>query len=236
MDNRFSSSRINEIKMQEFLDALSKFSPAQLLTSLAVLTPFVAGIWVAMKWAYATRFKNLEATLADFRTDFERKLARELAKVTDSDEERIRALKVELDATLAKSAAGEAKLARVNDDLQATKSTLELRSEALANAEHGLAAFLNDTGVLTELSPRVLTYLCENPMLISKLLFTRDHVSVLHLQAQEGQGNAMYLYGRMLVSGRGLRDGNLPQDKERGLTLIRAAAEKGHQSARSFSL
>jgi hypothetical protein len=41
--------------------------------------------------------------------------------------------------------------------------------------------------------------------------------------------------GRVLITGRMLREGTLQPDKERGIRLIRAAAELGHMPSRAFS-
>jgi TPR repeat protein len=221
--------------MKELLEALSKFSPAQLLTSLAILTPFVAGIWVVLKWAYDTRLKNLETALADFRSDFERRLARELAKTTDAHEKQLEHLQGERQAARSNAESMQADIDRLLSNFEESKKAVRQRAEELASAEHDLVALL-EVGEFSELPPRYVAYLCEHPMLISKISFSESQVASLRIQAEEGQGNAMYLYGRMLVTGRLLREGLLPPDKEQGLALIRSAAEKGHLPSRSFVL
>ena len=110
--------------MKEFIQALAGFSASQLLLSLAVLAPFVVSIWAAMKWAYDTRLKNLETSLADFRADFERKLAREIVKLTDSHEKQVSALTSDLAAVKERTEAAER-------ELQSFKANEEHRNQQL---------------------------------------------------------------------------------------------------------
>lgn len=86
--------------MKDFLDALTQFTPVQLITSIAVLAPVVGGIWAAFKWAFETRLKNLETALADFRTDFDRRLARELSETKDAHEATVRSLILKHDSEI----------------------------------------------------------------------------------------------------------------------------------------
>lgn len=199
--------------MKDFLTTLANFSPAQLLTSLAVLTPFVVGIWVAMKWAYDTRLKNLETSLADFRADFERKFAREMAKVTDAHEQELEKLKTELKSAIDRAEAFQADLHTLERELQTAR---------------------NDQTVLVSFLPRLIAYLCEHPHLIFELPFTQELAEKLQQLVQDNDANAMYVYGRMLITGRIFGGGTLPPDRERGLALVRRSAERGHSPSIAF--
>ena len=115
--------------MKDFLQALSTFSFGQLLTSLAILLPVIAGIWFALRWAYESRTKNLESSLKEYQSDFERRIARELSKTTDEHERQTQA---QLSAHNAELAELRSKLETANTDLSATQSELMKAQEALA--------------------------------------------------------------------------------------------------------
>lgn len=222
--------------MQELLKSIAQFSTAQLLTTLAILTPFVGAIWVAMKWAYETRLQNLETTLADLRADFARRLERDLAKVTDVHEIERVALQAELDVAQAKAASLRADIDRLINNFERSRVATKARADELANAQHDLALLLEQLVGPSELHPKYVEYLCAYPTLISKVSFSEAQVASLRNGADQGFGNSMYVYGRMLITGRMLRDGLLAPDKEQGLALIRSAAEKGHVPSKAFAL
>ena len=218
--------------MKELLTALANFSPAQLLTSLAILTPFVAAIWAAMKWAYDTRLKNLETALADFRSDFERKLARETAKLTDAQE-------VELDTARIGTAEATEHALTAERALDAFKRNEETRNveasrrqDQLADAERRFVSLLEDLGGGAPLTTKYVEYLSENPSLLTKLTFSQAQIDDLEGRAGRTETNAMYVLGRMLTTGRLLSDGLLAPNRERGVAMIDAAADCGHSQSK----
>ena len=86
------------------------------------------------------------------------------------------------------------------------------------------------------IGPRALTYLCENPSLIGRVAFAQAQVDDIKTKSDGGDSSASYVLGRLLITGRMLREGTLQPDKARGLRLISAAAELGHAPSRAFSL
>ena len=223
--------------MQEFVKALASFSASQLLLSLAVLTPFVAGVWAAMKWAYDTRLKNLETTLSDFRADFERRLARDAAKLTDSHEKQISELTAELTAQRERANVSEGELRKFHENEEhRTQASVERRDQH-AKSEREFVDVVDECFGVGPIGPKALTYLCQNPSLIGKVTFAQPQVDDIKTKSDGGDSSASYVLGRILVTGRMLREGTLLQpDKECGLRLIRTAAELGHIPSRAFSL
>lgn len=222
--------------MKEFIQALAGFSASQLLLSLAALTPFVAGIWVAMKWAYDTRLKNLETMLADFRADFERRLARETAKLSDVHEKQVSALTSDLKRLEERAVSAECQLQSFKDDEEHRNQQSVKRRDQVAKAEKEFVDVLDECFGSNPLGPKTLTYLCENPTLIGRITFAQAQIDDIKTRSDSGESSASYVLGRVLLTGRMLREGILQPDKDRGLRLIQAAAELGHLPSRSFSL
>jgi hypothetical protein len=117
--------------MKDFLQALSNFSLNQLLTSLAILLPVIAGIWFALRWAYETRTKNLEANLKEYQSDFERRIARELSKTTDEHEKLTKEL----------SAAHCRELELLHTELETTRSNLDTTQSDLKTTQASAESF-----------------------------------------------------------------------------------------------
>ena len=221
--------------MQEFFKTLSQFSPGQLFLALAALTPFVGAVWVAMKWAYDTRLRNLETSLSDYRADFDRRLDREIAKVTDNHEAEIARLKTSLAAAQDAGAKAEASLNKNLAEEEVRDRAFRERKSGLERAEREFSDLFGEAFGLDELSVKAIDYLASNPNLLSKVLLSRAQVDGLQFRAGEGQHFAGYVLGRLLLTGRRLSDGMLPPNEIEARSLIAAAADAGYPPARSFT-
>jgi hypothetical protein len=220
--------------MQELFKALAQFTPTQLFLTLAALTPFVAGIWAALRWAYDTRLKNLETALSDFRTDFDRRLARELSKLTDEHEHLVRQLAAELADATSRASRSEATAREYESNAEHQESELIRRRDHLARAEREFVDLFDGVFEGQLLSVRATAYLASNPTLIEAVTFSLAQVGDLRRRADSGEHDAAYVIGRLLYTGRWLRDGVLQPNKEQGLALINWAAERHHPPAVTF--
>lgn len=223
--------------MRDTLSAVAQFSPTQLLTSLAVLTPFVAGIWVAMKWAYDTRLRNLETALSDFRSDFERRLVREAGRLTDAHELALLDVEQQLQSAVDRAAVAERRLLEFEKAAADKETQLASRAHDLEQSEKRMAGLL-ETLLNDSISPdskfevmifQLGLYSNLSPSILGHLRLSQTQIYDLERLIEKGHSAAMYVYGSLAMAGR--ISSKSPQE---GTDLVRRAAEQGAFAAMRF--
>ncbi len=82
--------------MDSLFEALRTMTIGDFLRLLALMTPAIAAIWAAFRWAYGARLKIVETSLSELRSDFDRKLLRELDKIKEQHSSQVQSTITEL--------------------------------------------------------------------------------------------------------------------------------------------
>jgi hypothetical protein len=217
--------------MQDLFNAMAGFSLAQLLTSLAVLTPLVGVMWLLMRWAYDTRIKNLEAALADFRSDFQRRLEREVAKASQSNEQIILGLNGELLAATNRAVQAEQRVAQLEEAAEQMDVGIREREFKVQSAEDSLASCFDGLLQLTQYNPDAFAFIIfmlglHPEIHMEKIKFDKYEYD-LEKMMEKGDRDATYVAGRLVLAGR-------LWPHQDGQVIMRKAKELGSSAAARF--